>query len=86
MRKSEAAFLVCAPLVFFLVASCRPAVDRTLEETIAHRYPVEPTATLSVTNRDGSIRVYGAAGDTREVQSWLEQREQAATITGLYGK
>jgi hypothetical protein len=25
-------------------------------------------------------------GDTREVQSWLEQREQAATITGLYGK
>jgi energy-coupling factor transporter ATP-binding protein EcfA2 len=25
-------------------------------------------------------------GDTREVQSWLEQREQAASITGLYGK
>ena len=68
MSKSEAAFLVCASLVFFLVASCRPAVDRTLEETIAHRYPVEPTATLSVTNRDGSIRVYGAAGDTREVR------------------
>jgi energy-coupling factor transporter ATP-binding protein EcfA2 len=25
-------------------------------------------------------------GDTREVESWLEKREQAATITGLYGK
>jgi hypothetical protein len=25
-------------------------------------------------------------GDTREVQGWLEQRVQAATITGLYGK
>lgn len=35
---------------------------------IDHSYPVEPTATLSVTNRDGSIRVYGAGGETRDVQ------------------
>ena len=25
-------------------------------------------------------------GDTREVQSWLEQREQAASINSLYGR
>lgn len=47
---------------------CRPAVDRTLEEMIDHVYPVEPTATLSVTNRDGSIRVYAAGGDMRDVR------------------
>jgi DUF4097 and DUF4098 domain-containing protein YvlB len=50
-----------------LVVGCRPAVDRTLEEMIDHVYPVEATATLSVTNRDGSIRVYAAAHETREV-------------------
>ncbi|MEY2602221.1 MAG: hypothetical protein QOJ36_1540 [Verrucomicrobiota bacterium] len=47
---------------------CRPSVDRTLEEMIDHVYPVEPTATLSVTNRDGSIRVYADGGDTRDVR------------------
>jgi len=67
MRRTKAPCLVCAPLIFCLVASCRPAADRTLEETIDHRYPVEPKATLSVTNRDGSIRVYGA-GSTSEVR------------------
>jgi DUF4097 and DUF4098 domain-containing protein YvlB len=33
---------------------------------IDHSYPVEPTATLRVTNRDGSIRVYGA--ETHDVR------------------
>jgi DUF4097 and DUF4098 domain-containing protein YvlB len=51
-----------------LLLGCRPAVDRTLEEVIDHVYPVEPTATLSVTNRDGSIRVYAAGNETHDVQ------------------
>src|SRR5438067_6298248 len=34
---------------------------------IDHVYPVEPTATLSVTNRDGSIRIYAAGSETRDV-------------------
>jgi len=55
-------------IAFCLLVSCRPAVDRTLEEMIDHSYPVEPTATLSVTNRDGSIRIYAAGGETRDVR------------------
>jgi DUF4097 and DUF4098 domain-containing protein YvlB len=51
-----------------LLLGCRPAVERTLEEMIDHVYPVEPTATLSVTNRDGSIRVYAAGGETHDVR------------------
>jgi DUF4097 and DUF4098 domain-containing protein YvlB len=51
-----------------LLLGCRPAIDRTLEETIDHVYPVEPTATLSVTNRDGSIRVYAAGSETHDVR------------------
>jgi len=68
MFGTKAAFLVCASLVVFLLTNCRPASDRTVEEMIDHRYPVEATATLSITNRDGSIRVYGAGGDIREVR------------------
>lgn len=48
---------------------CRPAGDSTLEEVSDRQYPIDPTAaTLSVTNRDGSIRIYGAGGDVREVR------------------
>lgn len=35
---------------------------------IDHVYPVEPSATLSVTNRDGSIRVYAAGNEARDVR------------------
>ena len=68
MRGTTAAFLVCLPVITCLMASCRPAVDQTLEETIDEKYPIEPVATLSVTNRDGSIRIYGAGGETQEVR------------------
>src|SRR6267143_6398584 len=55
-------------VVSSLLLGCRPAGDRTLEEMIDHVYPVEPTAILSVTNRDGSIRVYAAGDETRDVR------------------
>src|SRR2546430_15015050 len=51
-----------------LLLGCHPAVDQTLEEMFDHTYPVEPTATLSVTNRDGSIRVYAAGTEVHEVR------------------
>ncbi len=35
---------------------------------IDHSYPIDPAATLSVTNRDGSIRVYAAGAETRAVR------------------
>ena len=40
-----------------------------MEELSDRRYPIDPTAaTLSVTNHDGSIQIYGAGGDVREVR------------------
>ena len=68
MPTSRAIRFVSMSIVSGLLLGCRPAVDRTLEEMIDHVYPVEPTATLSVTNRDGSIRIYGAGGETRDVR------------------
>lgn len=61
-----------------LLLGCRPAVDRTLEEMIDHVYPVEPTATLSVTNRDGSIRVYAAGSEVRDVHVEAIKRAYSA--------
>ena len=60
--------LFCSLWLTASVGSCRPPVDRTLEETFDHSYPIEPTATLSVRNRDGSIRVYGAGPETHEIR------------------
>ena len=59
---------VLGSVVVCLLLSCRPATDQTLEEIIDRSYPIEPTATLSITNRDGSIRIYGAGGETSTVR------------------
>jgi DUF4097 and DUF4098 domain-containing protein YvlB len=60
---------LAVPLALGLIGSCRPTGDSTLEEISDRRYPVDPkTTTISITNRDGSIRVYGAGGDVREVR------------------
>jgi hypothetical protein len=77
-RSIRVASMAIASCVFL---SCRPAVDRTLEETIDHVYPVEPTATLSVTNRDGSIRVYAAGEETRNV--WVQAIKRAYSAERL---
>ncbi|HYR22059.1 MAG TPA: DUF4097 family beta strand repeat-containing protein [Chthoniobacterales bacterium] len=68
MRLIKAIWFAPLSIAFCSLGSCRQAVDRTLEEMIDHSYPVEPTATLSVTNRDGSIRVYAAGGETHDVR------------------
>jgi len=41
---------------------------------------------LAQTLLDERRRVEKLQGETREVAAWLEQRQQAASITGLYGK
>ena len=45
---------------------------------IDRSYKVEPNATLSITNRDGSVRVYGAGGDIREVRVEAIKRAYSA--------
>src|SRR5207248_145972 len=70
-----------------LLASCHSATDRTLEDTFDQTYPVDPTARLSISNRDGSIRVYGAGGETREIRveaikkAYTAERLNAISVT-----
>ncbi len=68
MRPATTCF-VCASLIVLCLGGCQPPDDPTLEETSDRRYPVDSnTPTISVTNRDGSISIYGAGGDVREVR------------------
>ncbi len=50
----------CLFLVALLSMGCGSAVDRTLEQTVEQTYPLGPTADIRISNRDGSIRIYGA--------------------------
>src|SRR5260370_26355428 len=68
MPATQAVLFVSISITACVLLGCRPAGDRTVEEMIDHVYPVEPTATLSVSNRDGSIRVYAAGRDTPSVR------------------
>jgi len=81
MRRLIRICLTCLPPSLCLLANCGPTGDPTLEEMIDHRYPIDSKATLSVRNRDGSIRVYGAGGGTREVQ--VEAIKKAYSVERL---
>ncbi len=50
--------------VFLLVAQPVPAAE-VLEEKVEQRYELDPDATLSISNTDGSIRIYAA--ETSEI-------------------
>lgn len=75
---SPAALLFVASII----AACGPVGDATLEEISDRRYPVDPSVTtISVTARDGSISIYGAGGDVREVR--VETVKKAYTAERL---
>jgi hypothetical protein len=53
--------------------------DRIVEETFEQTYQVDPGATVSLSNQDGSIRIYGA--DIKEIR--LEATKKAYSIERL---
>ena len=61
--------LMAVLVASFAAGSCQPSENSSLEEISDRRYPIDPAAaTISVTNRDGSIQIYGAGGDVREIR------------------
>jgi hypothetical protein len=67
MRRNKRSlnFLIL-PVIAALFVGCGLGGDRTLEEIVEQTYKVDPTATLSLSNTDGSIRIYGT--DTTEIK------------------
>lgn len=68
-----------ALLVFLLLFSQRAFGIEPVEEIVEQKYPVDPDATLSLQNVDGSIRVY--AGDVAEIS--IEAIKRAYTTDRL---
>lgn len=51
------------------IGGCQPSEDSILEEVSDRHYPVDSISpTISVTNHDGAISIYGAGGDLREIR------------------
>ena len=59
------ALVVCS----LSLIGCGSANDRVLEETIEQSYKIEPTASISIKNVDGSIHVYGAPANEMTLQA-----------------
>jgi hypothetical protein len=59
--------ILAASLLSF--TGCGSATNRTLEETFEQFYTIEPTADVSIRNRDGVVRVYGSRANDMRVQA-----------------
>jgi hypothetical protein len=59
------ALVVCS----LSLIGCGPANDRVMEETIEQSFKIEPTASISIKNVDGSIHVYGAPANEMTLQA-----------------
>ena len=54
---------------FCSIGGCQPSENSILEEVSDRHYPVDSISpAISVSNRDGSISIYGAGGDLREIR------------------
>lgn len=54
------------------LGGCGSKSDRLVEEAIEQTYKIEPNASFSIRNTDGSIRIYGA--DTDMLKVWAVKR------------
>lgn len=70
-----------AAFVAVFTALAQAAAVKVLEETIEQKYVVDPDATLSISNMDGSIRIYAA--ETSEI--YIKATKKAYTAERLKG-
>lgn len=69
MRPVTTCFAFAVLSLVLWLNGCEPPDDSGLEEVSDRRYPVDSTTpAISVTNRDGSISIYGAGGNVREIR------------------
>jgi hypothetical protein len=67
-RKPPAFPAIVLVAALFLLAQSVGAVE-TVEEVVEQKYAVEPAATLSIRNTDGSIHIYGGDGAEISIQA-----------------
>ena len=85
--------LLLSALICCSIGGCGPGGDSILEEISDRHYPIDPVGlTISVINRDGSISIYGAGGNVREVRvetvkkAYTSQRLKAMSVNVSAGQ
>jgi hypothetical protein len=61
-----------ASVLLLSLAGCSSDSDRVIEETFDRLYTIEPTADISIQNRDGAVLVYGS--NTGEMQVHMTKK------------
>lgn len=74
-------FLLLFTLLFFL-DGCGSAVHRRVEQKIEHAYEIDPTGSLSISNADGAVRIYGAATAEMKLQA-IKKAYSAEQLNGI---
>jgi hypothetical protein len=80
-RHSGAATALLALAVFLLLVQPLLAATKALEEKVEQKYELDSDATLSISNTDGSIRIYAA--ETSEI--FVQATKKAYTTERLQG-
>jgi hypothetical protein len=60
---------IILPVLGCLLVGCGSPASQTIEETIEQTYQIEPTASVSISNVDGSIFLYGAESTEVSLQA-----------------
>lgn len=80
-RNKRAPVLLIISAIPVLLAGCGfDGGDRTLEDVVEQTYKVDPTVNLSLSNADGSIRIYGA--DVAEIKLQAIKKAYSAERLG----
>ena len=80
-HRAAATGLLVLSVSLLLLALPVSAATKVLEETIEQKYSLDPNATLSISNTDGSIRIYAA--ETSEIL--IQATKKAYTAERLKG-
>src|SRR4029077_13504264 len=65
-----------------LFTSCNRTTHETLEQIVEKSYPATPATTLSVTNVDGSIRIYAGGPPVIKIQA-IKKGYSSARLNGI---
>jgi hypothetical protein len=82
---NNGAFTRLLPLLCVLLGGCSGAINQPLEQINEVSYTVDPAVKFSITNKDGTIRIYGSDAPELHVQT-IKKAYSAARLRKISAK